>query len=331
LAAVQLGRKLGSFAVAALTVGASVVIGGTAGSAERTGNRATSRNRFRQGASPGNGTPAQFVAESGGRIAVVSADTGRIVRYLTAAEPGGGAMDPMVSHDGRTVWFTRGDGSCAAHLASVPAAGGREQAVPGSGEAGPESSPLPRPGHPQLAYARANCDDADRALIVSDLAGLEGHGQIGLLPVAWSRDGDHLLATSVDGSEVRLLRMSPSGAIVGSRTLAPADPTADCRLTVAGFSPDDNNGYVAVRRCGSGSDARRSLVLLDKAFGQRQTVVRLPRGQEFVDRLAFDTTGHSLLFSSRTSDGEVTLWLWRDGETRRLGRPSRYRHPAWLP
>jgi hypothetical protein len=333
------GVPLGKSIAALIVAGSVVVAGGTAGSAERNGSRFRQRQAARpQGdaEAPGKGVPAQFVAESGGRIAVVSADTGRVVRYLTAPRPGGGAMEPTVSRDGRTVWFSRADGTCAAHVASVPATGGDEKAVPGSGEAGAEGTPLPRPGRPQVAFARAACHDkaADHALIVSDLGGDEGHGQLGLVPLAWNRGGDHLLATTADGGEARLLRMGPSGAILASESLAPADPTPNCRLAVVGFSPDENNGYVAVRRCGqsgSGSQARRSLVLLDKDLAQRQTVVRLARGQDFVDRLAFDATGHSLLYSTATPDGEVTLWLWRDGEVRRLGRPSRYRHPSWLP
>jgi dipeptidyl aminopeptidase/acylaminoacyl peptidase len=338
-------------ALAALTVASSVVIaGGPADSVQRNGNRRNNHaDRFGQGTSPqggektGNGVPARFVAEVRGRIAVVSANTGRVERYLTAAKPGGGAVEPALSHDGRTVWFSRVDGACAAHLAFVPVAGGDEQTLPGSGEAGPEGTPLPRPGRRQIAYARASCDRGpDHALIVSDLAGDEGHGQLGLLPLAWSRDGDQLLATASDGDEVRLLDLSPAGAIVASRVLAPADPSPGCRLEVAGFSPDDD-GYVAVRRCGQpGEQARRSLVVLDKELTSRQTVLRLPRGQDFVDGLAFDTTGHSLLFSTApaeagnaaaagTPDDGVALWVWRDGDVRRLARPSRYRHPAWLP
>ena len=97
----------------------------------------------------------------------------------------------------------------------------------------------------------------------------------------------------------------------------------------------------AERRCGpSGDQARRGLVLLDRNGGFRSAVVRLPRGYDFVDRLAFDGTGHSLLFSTAppqaggsagTAADDVTLWLWRDGEVRRLARQSRYRHPSWLP
>jgi hypothetical protein len=135
--------------------------------------------------------------------------------------------------------------------------------------------------------------------------------------------------------------VNQAGAIVDDEDVAPADRTAECRLQVVGFSPDDNGGYVAVRRCGpAGGQARRSLVLLDRNGDGRQAVVRLPRGQDVVDGPAFDTAGHSLLYTTAAADAgggadpqgaELSLWLWRDGESRLLARQSRYRHPAWLP
>jgi dipeptidyl aminopeptidase/acylaminoacyl peptidase len=334
--------------VTALATTIAVVAVEPAGSAERDRGRdrrdrdqeRSSRFRHRGGSAS---MPAGFVAEQAGRLVIVSAETGRVERPLTAEQPGGGAAEPVISPDGRTVWFSRGNGSCAAYVASVPVAGGREERLPGSGEAGPEGNPLPRPGRGQLAFARTDCDDGGHTLVVGDLEGLEGYGQTGLVPLAWSRDGDHLLATAGDAhgddaAEVELLDVDARGVIVDRRPLRPADRSAGCRLQVVGFSPDDNNGYVAIRRCSrSGSDGtRRSLVVLDKDGAVRQTVVRLPRGNEFTDRPAFDATGHSLLYSSvpegaRRGAAEVTLWLWRDGETRILARGSRFRHPAWLP
>lgn len=341
--------RLGRWGIAAVAVlsavGSVVVIGGPAESAGR--NRSGFRDPERQqGRSydtrdAGNGqAPARFVAELGGRIVVVSAETGRAERYLTDVKPGGGASRPAVSPDGRRVWFSRSDGNCAAHLASAPVAGGKEQKVPGSGEAGPETVPLPRPGFAQLAYARIDCAKPNSALIVGDLDGLEGHGQSGLVPLAWSRDGNFLLARKVSDDEVRLLEVNKSGGTVSSRTLALTDSVAECRLEVVGFSPDDNNGYVALRRCGPSDErGRRSLVLLDQDGKLKKTVVRLSRSQNFTDRPAFDSTGHSLLYSTvpavagddSKNDPPVSLWLWRDGESRRLGRQTGYSHPAWLP
>ena len=340
------GRAARPAAVAVLTVAATLfVTGGPAASADRHSDkeqdqgRSTHRFRGEQGAETGR--PTMFVAERDGRIVVVSAETGRVERYLTARQPGGGAKEPALSPDGRTVWFSRGDGTCAAHLASVPLAGGKEEQLPGSGEAGPEGTPLPRPDRPHIAYSRADCKESTAALIVGDLGGLEGHGQLGLAPLAWSRDGSLLLASATDGDEIRVLDVSNSGTIVGNRRLDVVDSTKDCRLQVIGFSPDDNNGYVALRRCGLGESARRTLVLLDRDGGYRRTVVRLPRGEDFIDRPAFDPTGHSLLFSTVPAQGDqssgsapapqVSLRLWRDGETRTLARQSGYRHPSWLP
>ena len=305
-----------------LTVASSVVLtGGPAGSAGRNGRRA----------------PARFVAEVDGRIAIVSANTGRVDRYLTAHYSGHRASQPTVSDDGHTVWFSRRDGPCASHLASVAVTGGRERRLPGSGEAGPEGLPLPRPGRAQIAYARADCKDRHIALIIGDVEGFEGHGQVGLVPMAWNRRGDHLLAVTPDGQDLHLLDVNETGAIVAIHALAPADPSPHCRMAVIGFSPDHNDGYVAVRLCGSGGDARRSLVLLGNDGALRRTVIRLPRGQKFADHVTFDGTGHSLLYSTAPEEAAtgttdtLSLWLWRDGENRRLARHSRYRHPSWLP
>jgi hypothetical protein len=245
-----------------------------------------------------------------------------------------------VGPDGRTVWFARGDGSCASHIAFVPAAGGPERGLPGSGEGGPESTPLPRPGHDQLAYARSACDGPASTLIVGDLRGLRAYGQTGLVPLAWSRDGDHLLARASDHDELHLLAIAASGAIADDEVLAVADGTSDCRLQVVGFSPDDNGGYVATRHCGpAGGGSRRSLVLLGRDGRVSRTVLRLSRGQDFVGAPAFDRSGHSLLYTTGPvesagtggSGDDVSLWLWRDGDLQRLARPSRYANPAWLP
>jgi len=169
----RLTRRVASLAVAALTLGGTVVAtGGPAGSADR--QRDHERASGKRSGPAADDTPTRFVAEADGRIVVVSIENGRVERHLTDRQSGGGAADPAVSPDGRTVWFSRGDGTCAAHLASVPVAGGKERAIPGSGEAGPENQPLPRPGRAQIAFARSDCDEPGEALVVGDLRGLEG-------------------------------------------------------------------------------------------------------------------------------------------------------------
>ena len=291
-----------------------------------------------------DGRPPYFMAALDGGIAVVSAETGRVHRWLVADRPGDRAKDPSLSSDGRTMWFSRSDGYCAAYVTSIPLSGGQERPLPGSGEAGPEGMPLPRPDGRHVAYARTDCDRADPVLVISDLDGLQGRGQTGLEPLAWSRDGSLLLASAASADEARLLEVSEDGAIVRIHRLAPVQESAECRMRIVGFSPDDNNGYVALRRCGIGESTKATLVLLDQRGAYRKTVVRLPRGEDFADRPAFDQTGHSLLFTSApaphtgSADAydaqmahETSLWLWRDGQTRLLARQSGYRQPSWLP
>jgi len=287
------------------------------------------------------GTPARFVAELDGQILVVSAETGRVQRRLAAPQSSGGAESPAVTADGRTVWFTRVDGTCDAHIASVPVAGAAtERRLPGSGEAGAELFPLPRPDHPQLAFTRYHCNNGKVALIVSDVRGDESHGQLGFIPLAWSRDGAHLLAVTARGDGLRLLDVNDAGAVVSDQAVNPADPSPGCSLNVVGFSPDGNGGYAAVRRCGADGhgDTQPTFVLLDQKGGLRQTVLRLARGEDFGAVLAFDRSGHSLLYSTVPAGGSAanqtgseTLWVWRDGNVRLLARQSRYRDAAWVP
>lgn len=309
------------------------------------------------GKGPAADDPASFVAELDGRVVVGSAATGNVVRTLTGEQPGGGAGDPAVDADRQVVWFSRGDGSCATHLASVPVAGGPETPMPGSGEYGTDSEPLPRPGYDQIAFYRAPChpdpagdpaatpggDPGGGGLVVSDAQGLEGHGQTGFIPVAWSGDGKRLLATPANRAGMAVLDVDDNGAVTNAADLTLADQNPDCSLSVVGFRPDAEPGYVAVRRCAApGEDIRRALVVLDEAGAVRSRSLHLSSGQDFVE-VAFDRQGDSLLYSTVAvpvgaddpaagdSEPEVTLWRRQSGTSRAVARQSRYRHVSWAP
>ncbi len=74
--------------------------------------------------------PATFIGISASwRLAVYSAANGRLLKYLTAAEPGGPPEDPELSADGGTVVFVRFGGTCTGYLDTVPAAGGAERVL----------------------------------------------------------------------------------------------------------------------------------------------------------------------------------------------------------
>jgi hypothetical protein len=113
--------------------------------------------------------PAGFVGLSAargprsaaGRLAVYSTADGKRLRFLTAQEPGGGAFNPVISADGRTVAFERGAGSCAATIDAVPSAGGRETVLipTKSGGHGPivPSSPSYSADGRYLGYLTTGC------------------------------------------------------------------------------------------------------------------------------------------------------------------------------
>lgn len=100
--------------------------------------------------------PEVMVAARDGRIAVISTANGEIVRWLTAAEPGGGAYDPALSDDGKTVIYVQASGTCSSEIRSVPVAGGTPKTLVGGGE-GALRGPSERGDN--LAYVRTLCQD----------------------------------------------------------------------------------------------------------------------------------------------------------------------------
>jgi hypothetical protein len=75
--------------------------------------------------------PATFIGISAGsRLAVYSAANGRVLKYLTAAEPGTGRLaGPELSADGGTVVFVLYGGTCTDSIDMVPAGGGAERVL----------------------------------------------------------------------------------------------------------------------------------------------------------------------------------------------------------
>jgi hypothetical protein len=75
--------------------------------------------------------PATFIGIStGSRLAVYSAANGRVLKYLTAAEPGVGRLaGPELSADGGTVVFVLYGGTCTDYIDTVPVGGGAERVL----------------------------------------------------------------------------------------------------------------------------------------------------------------------------------------------------------
>jgi hypothetical protein len=110
--------------------------------------------------------PTTFVAATflpPTRLALYSATTGRRLKFLTAPEPGGGAGGPELSANGRTVVFTRGDGTCADTIDTVPARGGTERVlIPMTGSGATAAFPFGASLSPDaryLLYSLTPCAD----------------------------------------------------------------------------------------------------------------------------------------------------------------------------
>jgi hypothetical protein len=126
-------RAAGAMLAAGLFVTATGCSGSTV-TAARSAPPATATTTTEVSAASAASFPADFIADSwavgsSDVVAVYSAANGRLIRKLTVPMPGGGPGAPQLSPDGRTVIFSRGQGTCAQTIDTVPFRGGREQVL----------------------------------------------------------------------------------------------------------------------------------------------------------------------------------------------------------
>ena len=211
------------------------------------------------------GFPADFIGVSWATtpvmavVAVYSAADGHLIRTLTVPLPGGGLGDPRLSPDGRTVIFSRGQGTCAQTIDTVRFRGGREQVLipmTGTGNNGI------LPGDPSysadgryLIYDTVPCNPSGHALLhIRDLdTGRELTGA-GFLGVADSVFLYHDSEVVFAGPGLEVLRMPsmavtaypvPRGcryqALAGTQTETELDALLQCgpghELSVVAISP----------------------------------------------------------------------------------------------
>ena len=221
------------------------------------------------------GFPADFIGVSWATtpvvavVAVYSAADGHLIRKLTVPMPGGGLGDPRLSPDGRTVIFSRGQGTCAQTIDTVPFRGGREQVlVPMTGT----GNNAIIPGDPSysadgryLIYDTVPCGPSGHALLhIGDLSTSRELTTAGFLGVADSVFLDHdseavfagpgLEVGTGTGTGLEVLRMPsmavtaypvPRGcryqALAGTETETELDALLQCgpghELSVVAISP----------------------------------------------------------------------------------------------
>ena len=231
------------------------------------------------------GFPADFIGVSWATTpvmaveAVYSATDGHLIRKLTVPMPGGGLGDPRLSPDGRTVIFSRGQGTCAQTIDTVPFRGGREQVlVPMTGT----GNNAINPGDPSysadgrhLIYDTVPCNPSGHALLhIRDLSTgreLTGAGFLGVADSVFL-DHDSEVVFAGPGLEVgtglEVLRMPsmtvtaypvPRGcryqALAGTETETELDALLQCgpghQLSVAAISPRTFTVTRTVIRLGS--------------------------------------------------------------------------------
>jgi dipeptidyl aminopeptidase/acylaminoacyl peptidase len=291
----------------------------------------------------GSDPPPLFVATTAdGRIALVRTETGKVDRVLVPAKPGGGAATLAMSGDRRTVYFTRGDGTCAAHLARVPVGGGAEQRVSGELSDVTETLPAIRPDGKRIAFVRYHCpsgnddtrdeEDAIELVIASLVRGVvtapEQVYPDDAFGIAWSEDGSHLAYRGTGDKTVHILDVSALGRRTGERKVKPT-----CRPGPFAFRPKDGS-LVLYQRCTSGRD-HGEIVSIDPDTGKI--------GKQLVDvgdlvarQIAFDASGKHLLYLADRIDrdgsgdqGSTELYRWSSDDPVRIGDRVTFRDVAW--
>ena len=250
--------------------------------------------------------PSAFVAVtwSGGPSGLVVADraSGRTIRTLVPAEPGGGVVEASVSGDGSTVYFAAGFGTCAAGIGRVQvAAGGPEIVLPRA--TGIDGSPSVRPDGRMLAFASSDCSAHLSLVIAPTSTFAPASALVGQSPAstqAWSRDGSQLLTISnpPDGAPLlHVLSVTRSGTIGVDRIVA---STFGCYYATALFSPDGS--VVASRFCGANND----ILSLDPISSRiRSVLVAAQPGRAALPQ-SLDTSGTYLLWNGGVAQGELS-------------------------
>ncbi|MGH2719505.1 MAG: hypothetical protein ACRDJU_13145 [Actinomycetota bacterium] len=309
---------------------------------------------------PGTASPpGRYLAADGTppRLVVIDRVTGKVVKKLTPAEPGGGANSPTMPSSGSVLYFGQGDGTCGNNILKVPVAGGTP--VPGAslglvdgaamdeaGEAfsvrpdgrvlavGRDNSCLPQePSFTELALI----DTVSGAQVVTDTS-VDGPAS----DQAWSPDGTELLTIRDNGIDVRgasggiefhLLTLGSGEQVTGDRTLSPAQ--AGCSYDSALFSPSSGD-VIADLDCGLTGPS--SLVELDPKTGAETDTVLSPQPGVAVGAQAIDPSGVYLMYETGpwppSPTSTAVSWLVLDrssGRSTPLAVPPGVVPGAWYP
>lgn len=258
--------------------------------------------------------PAFFVAVSDRYsarqgVAVYATKTGRLVRYLTPQQPGGGPSDPLLDAAGKTVVYAAGAGSCASDIYRVAVDGRTPPRLLVPGSRGPVLQPALAPTGAQIAYVQGHCDTTATELVVR---GLTVSGSAVVLYRAVDGEGIHTARWNSDRWLSFLTTGGPHpglhsmAATPGSRSYSSAAPNGCFWSSAAWFVEGSRNQLLASLQCGAGS---RWLVL-DRHLATVRTLRAFP-DQRGAQAISVDATGTWAIYQENGASVAGPIWRWR--------------------
>lgn len=274
--------------------------------------------------------PASFVAVVGGRVAVVSTTSGKVVRYLSEAPKGDGQFFIALSEDRDTVWFS--DVAVCGHsgIYRVPYRGGAAVRVDRSANA--EALTVSQDGS-KLVYRPLGCHGTHPAFVVLDLRtgktrtwAYSQRGEV-LGPMTWSPDGRHLAYIEFYGNGTLRTRAwlldttGPGESLAASRPLPP--PDKGCQVRSLAWQP--GTGRLAISEA---CPTTHQLVFVNRPGGK--VLSRPLRVDQPFTGLNFDPSGRHLLYTTGapgTPFSDRSTWRWDGTRAVEIGRG--YGMPMW--
>lgn len=277
---------------------------------------------------------AELVAsDAEGRVGVFDAATGHQVRTLTDREPGGGAGDPVVTDDGRYLYFARALGTCASAIDRIDLRTGAVTRIVGSPDGPPAWNPAVTPDGTFLAYTTGGCGSDVATIVIRDLVTRTSRTYpMGNPPAVAGR-----IALSPDGRYLAYPYVSGGGVAYGVRQLdllsqatsaedVLALEVGDCGRQAAPAYQSD--GILLVVTCDAEDPARTVVAAFDYTGVRYRQVLVVPGVDDASDVLSLDVASADGSLLYETVDGTFRS----DGDqVRRVELPAGTRGAVWLP
>jgi hypothetical protein len=281
--------------------------------------------------------PTFFVAQtdryaSRQGVSLYATATGRLVRYLTPAQPGGGTSSPLLDPAGKTVVYVVyvvGAGSCASDIYRVAIDDRAAPKLLVRGGSGPVLESAIAPAGDEIVYVQGHCNSAGAVLVARRLTGSARavvlyratHGK-GVHMVRWGRNGWlSFLTTTGPYSRLHTMTATPAGRTYSS----PSAPTGCFWSGTAWFVERGQDRLLASLQCGAGS---RWLVL-NGDLGIVRTLAAFGN-QLGAQAISVDATGTWVIYQENGVSIAGTIWRWRFASSSRPQRVTQGPYsPSW--